>query len=798
MRPVDEVLMRAGLPGQRLGASVLVLGALIAGPATPATAKVTDTIAPRWEVSFANWDRTSSPQLSDLDRDGRLDIVFGSQDGWLRALDSDGRSLAGWPRQAKISGAPVAVDSTPGIGDLDNDGRSEIAVGVGSTFKANQQGGLVVFESGGATRCSYRTRDVHNIWTFTGVPDGYSDGVFSSPAIGDVDGDGNNDIVFGGFDLRIHAIDRNCRTLPGFPFYANDTVWSSPALFDVDRDGRQEIFIGADWYANGPGDPASGGRFRRIDWSGGRAVETWSRAARDVFTSSPAIGDIDGDQRLEAIVGAGDFFHQPDANKVFAFHLDNGSTVAGWPRSTSGVTRSSPALGDLTGDGVAEVVIGSRDGQVHAFRGNGTSLWSRNPGRGNNLVGSPIIADLDGDDDQDVGIGNSFAFYLMRGHDGATMHSVNSVLSFESSGAVGDFGADGRQLVTVGFDTPGYRTRLRAHPLPTSSAPDAWPSFGRNARNLRATPSDPPLRPQCHGRANRRAPSSRSAPFRSGPALDVDGDYDLVAPTNVDGDGGCDVALYARGVGVDGQLRLDAGGVPEVVQPALGGLGDAIVPLDYNGDGYGDLLIYARGSTSDYLRKGTAFGFVNGPRVDFDGDHDFALPGDFNGDGRGDVLFYGRGTRPDSLWLGTARGLTLGPALTITVRFDLVVSGDFNGDRVTDVLYYQAGSDAEMLKLGTRYGVFVNGTAPNVGATYDAIVAGDFNGDGADDVVFYGRGSRGDSLRRGGRSGIGGAKALTINQTFDHITAGDLDGDLLCDLIGVGDGPAPDRILLGN
>ncbi len=789
--------MRARIRTRRVGALTVALASLSA-VAAPASAKVNDTLAPRWELSLANWNRTSSPQLADLDRDGQLDIAFGSQDGSLRVLDADGHALAGWPRQAKIAGAPIAIDSTPGIGDLDNDGRPEIAVGVGSTFKPNQQGGAVVFEAGGATRCSYRTKDVHNIWTFTGVPDGYSDGVFSSPAIGDVDGDGYNDIVFGGFDLRIHAIDRNCRSLPGFPYYANDTVWSSPALFDVDRDGRQEIFIGADWYANGPADPASGGRFRRIDWTADRAVVTWTRSARDVFTSSPAIGDIDGDARLEVVVGAGDFFHQPDANKVFAFHLDNGSTVSGWPRATSGVTRSSPALGDLTGDGVAEVVIGSRDGQVHALRGNGSTLWSRNPGRGNNLVGSPIIADLDGDADQDIGIGNSFAFYFLRGSDGTTMHSVNSVLSFESSGAVGDFGPDGRQLVTVGFDTPGYRTRVRAHPLPASSQSDAWPSFGRNARNLRAEASDPPDSPQCHTGANRRSPSTKSAPFRSGPALQIDGQYDLVAPTNVDGDDQCDVALYARGAATDGQLRLDSAGDPEVVEPEFGGLGDAIVPLDYNGDGYGDLLIYARGSASDYLRKGTAFGFVNGPRVDFDGDHDFALPGDFNGDRRGDVLLYGRGTRPDALWLGTARGLVPGPALNVAVRFDLVVSADVNGDRVTDVLYYQTGSDAEMLKLGTRYGVFVNGSAPNVAARYDAIVAGDFDGDGADDLVFYASGTRGDTLRRGGKAGVGSAKAITINQTFDHLTAGDLDGDLRADLIGIGNGVTPDRIFLGN
>src|SRR4051812_40615761 len=50
---------------------------------------------------------------------------------------------------------------------------------------------------------------------------------------------------------------------------------------------------------------------------------------------------------------------------------------AGFPVALNGaiVGSSSVALGDLTGDGIPEIVVGANDGKVYAYRGNGTKLW---------------------------------------------------------------------------------------------------------------------------------------------------------------------------------------------------------------------------------------------------------------------------------------------------------------------------------------------------------------------------------------------------------------------------------------
>ena len=419
------------------------------------------------------------------------EIVYGDQGGWLHALDpATGTDIAPFPVNVGS-----AIDSSPAVADLDNDGANEIVVGLGSTWVPNQQGGVRIYNGNGSLRCIYNTGDKFNIWT-GGPPDGRPDGVVSSPSVGDIDGDGRMDAVFGGFDHHIHAIDRQCRSLSGFPFHVEDTTWSSPALYDSDDDGRLEIFIGSD---QTPGGLAqfnwAGGEFRALDHRNGQVVELWKRRSHDVFSSSAAIGDINADGRMEVVTGGGDFYHHVDGWKVWAFDLQTGSDVAGWPRITGGAVSSSPAIGDLNGDGRDDVVVGSRDASVYAWHGDGALLWRRGPIPNccvppRAVNGSPIIADLDGDGDQDVAVGTDVATNLLDGRTGQPIGGAPEFgFSFENAAAVGDFGPHGRLLIVGGFVTASGNTppthRVAAYQL-SGSAASEWPMFQRDARRLGA------------------------------------------------------------------------------------------------------------------------------------------------------------------------------------------------------------------------------------------------------------------------------------------------------------------------
>ncbi|HZE19989.1 MAG TPA: FG-GAP-like repeat-containing protein, partial [Candidatus Angelobacter sp.] len=84
----------------------------------------------------------------------------------------------------------------------------------------------------------------------------------------------------------------------------------------------------------------------------------------------PAVGDIDGDGSAEIVVGS-------NTSKLYAWHRD------GTPlRGTTGVlfapigtVISSPAIGDLNGDGVREIVFGTSAGHVYAIHADSTIVW---------------------------------------------------------------------------------------------------------------------------------------------------------------------------------------------------------------------------------------------------------------------------------------------------------------------------------------------------------------------------------------------------------------------------------------
>ncbi|HTW99547.1 MAG TPA: hypothetical protein VMD59_12250, partial [Acidimicrobiales bacterium] len=110
-------------------------------------------------------------------------VAFGSENGYLYVVDAlTGRDLPGWPRPVDIAtGSPTAIESTPTIADLDGPGKPpSIIVGAGSTYVADQQGGLVAFDADGSVRFVFHTKDAFDEW-HQSPPGRYDNGVFSTP-----------------------------------------------------------------------------------------------------------------------------------------------------------------------------------------------------------------------------------------------------------------------------------------------------------------------------------------------------------------------------------------------------------------------------------------------------------------------------------------------------------------------------------------------------------------------------------------------------------------------------------------
>jgi hypothetical protein len=197
-------------------------------------------------------------------------------------------------------------------------------------------------------------------------------------------------------------------------------VLATPSIADLDGDGREELVVAVSYFFDPGAYAADSGRAAAAVGSGGdvanyvasgvvvydlhtRGVK-WSQhldlsTARTRYVAHayapPTLADVDGDGRLEVIVGTSTGF-------LYVLDAAAGAALEGWPVQMGDIT-GQPAVGDLDGDGRLEVVAGDGRGSVAAFRGSGQELWERHLG---GAVGAgPTLADVDGDGRLEVVVG---------------------------------------------------------------------------------------------------------------------------------------------------------------------------------------------------------------------------------------------------------------------------------------------------------------------------------------------------------------------------------------------------------
>ncbi len=450
-----------------VAATVLVALAPAAPAATPP--------AVTWSVELPGAAiRESSPLLADLDGDGTLDVVVGARDGKVYALrGKDGGSVAGWP-QATTN----PIDSSPSMADVDGDGRPEVFIGSGSY--AASGGALYSFSRTGALRFRRELKDQ----SFN------NPSVFSTPALGDLDHNNSVDVAAASLGVAsAWQLSGSGAPLSGYPYFWDDTIFSSPALADVNGDGTTDMVIGGDSTAGGRVD-FKGGIVRALT-SGGRGL--WEFRVDDIVRSSPSIGDIDGDGRLDVVFGVGDFYGGNDSTAVFA--LDAATGQLKWRRATNGLVLGSPALADVNGDGKLDVAVATFP-SGHG-KGAGGSLYVLKGADGSDVAHFPVsvgagaqagvvTGDVDGDGGQDLLVPTGAWVAVVSGKTGSVLYDLaqNTTTGFQSSPAVGDIDGDGRiDVVAAGTKANGRGVVFRWE-LPAASKLGllTWPQFRKDSR----------------------------------------------------------------------------------------------------------------------------------------------------------------------------------------------------------------------------------------------------------------------------------------------------------------------------
>ncbi|MFM1871902.1 MAG: hypothetical protein RL398_1324 [Planctomycetota bacterium] len=552
--------------------------------------------------------------------------------------------------------------------------------------------------------------------------------------------------------------------------------------------------------------------------SGSPALAWWKGDATGAFVEQPSIvlpgggfalhvsvGDVTRDGLDDLVVC------DPTLERVVVLHGGVGSApgVAGTDVLDVPGAPISSSIGDLSGDGQADIVVSASTlakfvvitqvGGVSAL-GGGTGYTSFDVTVGQS-PGISTIADVDGDTLPDLVASLGFASSLMVGPQ-LVGGGVGELRHYDVTGVptrtlVGDFNQDGRADVFAASSFGERITQLTGRSggslrgarnygvnLPTASWLAGGDFDGDGDQDLMVGSQD-------SFRLSLLSP-------RADGALEVEYDLDLgrsifqIEAVDLDADGRLDVVCSVAGglkvlrnVSTPGAYAFEVlpGSPLQTISTATGPFGVAAADLDGDGDLELAACDFITGTV--HIVSGTPTAFVFGSEVTLPcgGAPIDIAAADFTGDGRLD-LAVSRSGFADVLILRNDAGLNFANHLAVPVGTDpnYLLTADFNADQRADLVVSNATSGTVSVLFGGPSG-FTGASYP-AGAIPTALLAGDLTGDGKPDILVTAMG--GAEFRVLAGDGKGGFPVITaFPGTFGASDAllSDMDGDGRADVV---------------
>ncbi|CAN5741167.1 VCBS repeat-containing protein [soil metagenome] len=360
---------------------------------TPATA---GTGIPRFEfvtdrfegieivAAFGSMHGANSMYFADHDGDGDLDLFWGDFfEAGVLLIRNHGTcpnpNLRGEPEPLRTADGETILTSgynVPVVVDINDSGRQDLFIGIiGGAFNPNRTA-ADNFHFYELTERGFERRSTRYI-------DGIDVGSESMITFGDIDGDGDLDMLVGNkLDPatlqygRLYVFE-NTGSPTAPEFMLADTVdlaasyHYAPALADLDDDGLLDMLVGTWndgvlWFRNA-------GTAQQPDWV---QDTTLSIQLPRGSNTTPALVDIDGDGDLDLFIG--------EADGTINFYRNEGS--ASRPRfvleaeNYAGIDvgrRSIPTFVDFDGNDIFDMVIGREQGGAVYYRNEGTRAEPR-------------------------------------------------------------------------------------------------------------------------------------------------------------------------------------------------------------------------------------------------------------------------------------------------------------------------------------------------------------------------------------------------------------------------------------
>lgn len=372
-------------------------------------------------------ETATSPAVGDIDGDGTMEIVQGSDK--IYAWHANGAEMKDGDSDAQTWGVLSTLGSSyvshPALAQMDLVPGMEIIAASRDTkevyiFKSNGsvmagwprtlentiRAGMVVGDLDGDGKnevIAVDEKGVIYVWKANGTEliDGDANpttqGVFyrmtgctlnySTPCVADIDEDGKNDLIVGSQGSQLFVFKFNGAIVAGFPYALTSSISGSPAIGDVDNDNHLEIVV---WEFNG--------NFRVLRNNGTQQTfQFFSNGAPAFFCPSPALANVTGDAKLEMFV--------PSKNGRL-YGIDSiGNFLPGFPvfyNTTGQYTESSPIIADFDGDGLQDILIGDESHYIKAFSRTGVPVAGFPLYTDDSMRGVPQAGDVDGDGKLDL------------------------------------------------------------------------------------------------------------------------------------------------------------------------------------------------------------------------------------------------------------------------------------------------------------------------------------------------------------------------------------------------------------
>ncbi|MBK8206966.1 MAG: VCBS repeat-containing protein [Planctomycetes bacterium] len=342
-----------------------------------------------WNTGLTSgWDT----ELGDLDNDGDLDLVCVTNgQSYFYLNDGSGNFTS------SALGTPDGSQACE-LADIDNDGDLDIIVANArwSTSTGQYPGQSLIYLNNGSAGFSSTVN--------LGLVGQYALDI----AVGDLDGDGDTDIVIGRGSVQVEPNDvyinngggsftrKGVLVTPGYPAEYGDNTWAV-RLADADNDGDLDLFT-----ANFDFGPTQSYMFLN-NGSG-----DFDYLQHSVAIGAPAIAlgmevaDFNGDGRVDIAFG---HLGQPAMStydRVTVYYNGGGTTYSS-PQvmSASGFPYGVEAA-DVDGDGDLDLAIGLEGGQCYVLVNSGTNFSSVLAlGSGSTTAHKLALGDVDGDGDLD-------------------------------------------------------------------------------------------------------------------------------------------------------------------------------------------------------------------------------------------------------------------------------------------------------------------------------------------------------------------------------------------------------------